>query len=256
MNESATYVYCIVHRMRRPAATKLQGVPDAGPARLLALSRSAWAVAADVPLAIYGPGQLDARLRDLDWVSRVAVGHAGAVERFAKMRDATVVPLKVFTLFSDDERAVRELDGGRRQWLDAIRRIKGCTEWGVRLTASTPAPFRGSRDRVDSGTAFLAEKKRARDEARARALEAARAAEDAYARLSRVARETRRREAPAQATHPPLLDAAFLVPADSQAKFHAAVSRAAHACRQAGADLVVTGPWPAYNFVQGVEAAS
>jgi hypothetical protein len=49
---------------------------------------------------------------------------------------------------------------------------------------------------------------------------------------------------------PPLLDAAFLVPTGKRARFQAAARRLAQACARAGADLTLTGPWPAYNFVQ------
>jgi hypothetical protein len=234
----------------------LSGVPGARRARLLALGRAAWAVAATVPLATYGPGQLDGRLQDLEWVSRVALGHEEVVEQLARMRGATVVPLKVFTLFSDDERAVLELDGSRRQWLEAIRRIKGCTEWGVRVTGRSAAPAPGSRPRPISGVAFLTAKKRALDSARLQSAAAATAADRAFAALARVARESRRRAAPSQAVRPPLLDAAFLVPESGRRRFEAAVARAAAACAEAEAELTLTGPWPAYNFVQGPGAPS
>jgi hypothetical protein len=248
--DAATYVYCIVARTRRPAVKPVPGVPGAGSIRLLALGRSAWAVASTVPLETYGPGRLDSRLQDLEWVSRVALGHEQAVEQFVRMRDTTVVPLKVFTLFSDDERAVLELDGRRRQWLDAVRRIRGCTEWGVRVIGMSSAPTRAPRSRPDSGVAFLTAKKRALDDARSRAAASAGAADRVYAQLSRAARASRRLEAPAQAVRPPLLDAAFLVQDTRQRRFDAAVARAAAVCAEAGAELILTGPWPAYNFVQ------
>jgi hypothetical protein len=55
---------------------------------------------------------------------------------------------------------------------------------------------------------------------------------------------------PAGATSPPLLDAALLVPSGRKLRFKAAVNREARRCREAGADLMLTGPWPAYNFIQ------
>jgi hypothetical protein len=252
MSDSATYVYCIVERARRPVVSRAPaGVPHGGRPAVLALEPSIWAVVSHVPLGTYGPGRLDDRLLDLDWVSIVAVGHARVVEHFTRMREATVVPLKVFTMFSDDRRAVREMEAGRRMWSRALKRIRGCSEWGVRITAGVAAVPDRHAASASSGTAFLAAKKRARDESRARVHAAAQAAEDAFVRLSRVSRDARRHDAPPQATRPPLLDAAFLVPASGKARFDAAAASAATACKVAGADLALTGPWPAYNFVQG-----
>ena len=70
-------------------------------------------------------------------------------------------------------------------------------------------------------------------------------------RLAPVARATRRRETePKGVVTPPLLDAAFLVPAASLARFKSAARRAAASCARAGAEMTLTGPWPPYNFVQ------
>jgi hypothetical protein len=257
MPSSATYVYCIVERSRVPVLTKVpEGVPGASAPSLLPVGPRVWAVVARVPLDSYGPLHLDAQLRDLDWVSTAAVGHARVVHRFARMPGATVVPLKVFTLFSDETRAAGELEAMKGSWQDALDRIRGCTEWGVRITAAAAPGRATTRTAAASGTAFLARKKQDRDEARVRHRESARAAEEAFDRLSRIARESRRREAPPEAAHPPLLEAAFLVPVSGQPRFDAAITRAAQACRRAHADLVLTGPWPAYSFVQGAEATA
>ena len=53
---------------------------------------------------------------------------------------------------------------------------------------------------------------------------------------------------------PPLLDAAFLVPAARRTRFTNAARREAEACARAGAQLTISGPWPAYNFIQPDEA--
>jgi hypothetical protein len=107
------------------------------------------------------------------------------------------------------------------------------------------------------GAAFLAAKKRARDDARDAAREAVAAAESAYELLAPFSKLARRRtDAPPSAATPPLLDAAFLVPADRKARFRAAAKRAATSCRVAGVELTLSGPWPAYNFVQSAGSAA
>jgi hypothetical protein len=49
---------------------------------------------------------------------------------------------------------------------------------------------------------------------------------------------------------PPLLDAAFLVPAGRRARFTSMARRLAGGSAKTGAQMTLTGPWPAYNFIQ------
>jgi hypothetical protein len=46
-----------------------------------------------------------------------------------------------------------------------------------------------------------------------------------------------------------VLEAAFLVTAGARARFKAEARKQAAACAAAGAELTLSGPWPAYNFV-------
>jgi hypothetical protein len=258
MPETATYIYCLIESGRRPSlqrgARVPRGLPSATAPELVAIRPRLWAVAAQVPLTVYGPDRLEERLRDIDWVAAIAVAHESVVERFAALKGAAVVPMKLFTMFSSASRAQAELSARRREIDAVLKRIRGCREWGVRVTRTVaPAPAAPPREAPRSGTAFLTAKKQARDAAREGRRRAADAAEATFASLTRLARDVHRREAPAGATTPPLVDAAFLVSDGRQARFKAAVRRAARLCRAADAALVLTGPWPAYNFVQAAE---
>jgi hypothetical protein len=211
-----------------------------------------WIVAAEAPLDVYGPSCLEPRLRDLDWVSQVAVAHERVVEHLA--RSAPVVPMKLFTLFSSLDKALADLDARRSEIGRAMKHIAGAEEWGVRVFRRTggddPAPV----SRPTSGTDFLRGKKLARDAAATARTAAAGAAERAFAVLRRHARDARVREARREpGTNPPILDAAFLVPARTRTRFKAEARRQSAALLRAGADLVLTGPWPAYNFVGATE---
>ena len=46
------------------------------------------------------------------------------------------------------------------------------------------------------------------------------------------------------------------MPASGRARFKSEAKRQARAVAAAGADLTLTGPWPAYNFVAGTEVVS
>ena len=253
MPGTATYVYCVVRRDRRPAAARLPaGVPAASAPGVVEVSGKWWLVSAEVPLSEYAPDQIQKRLQDLDWVSRIALGHEAVVERFNRLTDATVIPMKLFTMFSGPERARAEMLASRKRLDSVAKRIHGSEEWGIRIARrSAPAvPRKPPAQRVSTGAAFLAAKKQARDEARQESAAATEAAEHALVALARLAKDTRRQGAPEGAVTPPLLDVAFLVPSSRRAQFKAAANREAERCRRGGADLTLTGPWPVYNFVQ------
>jgi gas vesicle protein GvpL/GvpF len=91
-----------------------------------------------------------------------------------------------------------------------------------------------------------------RDDAREALRAAAVAADAVYDTLAAVARDARRRtDTPEGTTMPPVLDAAFLVPVERRARFRSAARRLASGTSEAGTELTLSGPWPAYNFVQG-----
>jgi len=253
MDESATYLYCIVHSDDALATTKVpHGLPGATRPSIAAIAGSLWLVTARVPLESYGPAPLEASLRDVQWVTDVAVAHESVVEFFARRTGATVIPMKLFTMFSSEKRAISETRSRLRDIEAVVSRIAGCEEWGVRITyrpttASRP-PARQAKS--SSGTAFLKAKKAAREVARRSAGTAVEEAERAYTTLAAIARDARRRsDAPVGATSPPLLDAAFLVPAAGRTQFKAAVKKLAAASVD-GTQVTLTGPWPSYNFIE------
>jgi hypothetical protein len=238
------------------------GVPAASAPAIDSIAPGLWLVSAAVPRAAYAEQEIERRLQDLEWVSAIALTHEAVVERFSRVTGATVIPMKLFTIFTNPARALEEMRRRRPQLERVAKRIGGAEEWGVRIsrrsaessTARASGSFGAAQGHVVTpGTAFLAAKRRARDEAHARAAAASEAAEHAFLVLGRFARDTRRQEAPAGATAPPLLDAAFLVPSGRKLRFKAAVTREARRCREAGADLLLTGPWPAYNFIQSAD---
>ena len=252
MDGTATYLYCVVHApIAPPVARSPRGL--AGAARLVVapIARSLWLVTAAVPLNLYGPGVLERSLKNVDWVTETAVAHEEVVEHFSRRAGSTVIPMKLFTLFSSVERAVEEMRPRQRELSAVVKRIAGCEEWGVRIT---PAPSNVPRDsRVTpaaSGTEFLAARKAAREAARRSWGSAAAAADEAYSALSAISRDARRRkDVPAGAASPPILDAAFLVPSNQRARFKNAVKKVADSAAR-GTQVVLTGPWPSYNFIQ------
>jgi len=250
----ATYVYCIV---QSPAAPDLAGappgLPDTGPLRVLALDSGLWLVAADAPLPAYGGEAIDERLSDLSWVSERALAHEQVVEHVAAIHP--VLPMKLFTLFGSDERALIGLRGRKDEIARTFARIAGRVEWGVRVLfhdskAKLTAAEAVARKEDPTGRSFLLRKKVEKDSARTLAAQGRAEADRAFEELARHADAARRREPVAETGARLVLDAAFLVPRGDGAPFEEAVRRwadhlAAHSC-----ELTLTGPWPPYNFIQ------
>jgi hypothetical protein len=251
----ATYLYCLVRRARRPAVSGLAGgLPGAGAPTVVRADGDLWMVVAEVPLARYGPGLLEASLRDIDWVASAALAHEQVVASCARAAGGAVIPMKLFTMFSTAERAAGEMRR-RRASLDRVfDRIAGCEEWGVKVVRRADRASLPVGTRAATGAAFLSARKHARDERRRVGVAAAEAADAAFDSLLALARDGRRRRG-GTGTAAPLLDAAFLVPSRRRARFHAAVERAAHRVKQSGGELTVTGPWPPYNFVSPEQGA-
>jgi hypothetical protein len=257
VNPRATYVYCVVAASRRPRLTRVPGgLPGAGRVRLLDVDAGLFVVAADVPLARYGEAAISRGLADLDWVSRAAVAHERVVESF--IAATAVLPMKLFTIFTSDARALEHVRAERPRIAAFVKRVANQQEWGVRVVLdrtrakAAAKPKTAARAAAASGAAYLTRKKVQRDAATELAEHARDTVAALYDRLSARARLAKRRlasELPAEGG-PLLLDAAFLVPRIRAASFKALAAREARALARHGYGLTISGPWPPYTFVQ------
>jgi hypothetical protein len=255
MKPTGTYVYCVVAAARRPALKRARGPAGAGPTRLLEQGSAGgrlkkWLVVADVPLDRYGESAINARLSDFEWVSRVAVAHEAVVESFIDA--GALVPMKLFTIFTDDARAAEQLNAQRDRIDAAVKHVRGRIELGVRVTLARRRTQAPSVKRVASGAAYLAGKKAQRDRAAELAVNAHAVVAELYDDLARLAAEAVRRAASEIPVRdgPLLLDAAFLVPRARAARFRNTVARRAKRLSRDGYRVSFTGPWPPYSFVR------
>jgi hypothetical protein len=220
---------------------------------LLNAGQDLWLVAADAPPARFGEASIQRGLHDLKWLSRCAVAHEAVVEYFARAR--AVIPMKLFTIFESDSRALAEIARNRRQLDRTIQRVAGGREWGVRIRAvPEPVAVRPVRPikKVETGASYLAAKKQARDTTRERAERGRARVERAFTTLTALAVDVRRHPPPpggAQSTRL-LMDAAFLVRNPVAERFRTATRQLARDLRGEGYGVEVTGPWPAYNFIE------
>jgi hypothetical protein len=249
-----TYLYCLVRRPTRPPlAGAPRGLPGAGRPRALDAGGGVWGVVADAPRRRYDAGPIERGLRDLDWVAACAVAHESVVEHAA--RAGVVVPVRLFTLFDDDARALAHIAALRPRLDRLFDRLRGRQEWGVRVLVEPAHAHRRARSRalretagMTAGRRFLLVKQRERDAVRALAVGGRGEAQAVYAALAARAERARRRSS-RRGEGRLLLDAAFLVDARGTARFRDAARRAAARLAGLGLALTLSGPWPPYSFV-------
>lgn len=244
-----TVLYCIIKSTVPPDLPPAGGLPGAAAPRAVALGGDLAAIVASLPEGGYKPDVVEARLRDMDWVSKAALGHEQLLE--SVMRSArAVIPMKLLTLFSGDERLIADLSKQRRRLERTAAAVEGCEEYGLRVVALDSATAESISGPPPSGTAFLERKKQIRDTARDQAARRAAFAREAFDTLAKAARDAVSRPAQNDDVERPVLDAAFLVAADQRQAFGRAAD--ALAARAAGAHCLfkLTGPWPPYHFVQ------
>jgi Gas vesicle synthesis protein GvpL/GvpF len=151
------------------------------------------------------------------------------------MEQETVLPVRFGTVLEDEDEVSDLLRDRRDELHDALDRVRGAVEIGVRVTWRVPDVATGS------GAEYL----RSRLEVQRRADDLARRLDP----LSGLARGVRHRVLP-RASEPVV--AAYLV---DRARVEEFTSRVAELDRELGdVELVCTGPWPPYSFAEGASA--
>lgn len=262
MSTTATYLYCVVKGNASPprkltGGKRAAGLDAAGPPRTIDVGDGYQVVVATVPLALYSAEAIEAKLRDLDWVGAAASAHENVVERAAQ--HGTVVPMKLFTIFSTDDRAFEHVRKMKKSLDKVVAKIAGCEEWGLRIlfdessAAKAKAKVAAAKPKAPvTGTSFLLRKKAHEESRRRLTSEAKHEVDDLFARLEKTAKSAVRRPPPnRELAGQVLLDAVFLVPEARVAKFKSTIATTAKDLASEGYHVTLTGPWPAYSFIEG-----
>ena len=265
VSEPGYYVYGVVFS-RDGIPGDLRGVDRRHTAALVE-ERGLAAIASRVSLEEFGEDRLRDNLNDVEWLEDKARAHEEVLD--AALQHATVVPMRLCTIYTSEEQVREMLAREHTQLLDALERLEGKAEWGVKLIAEADALERaaaanksdGPDEGTESqGTAYMNRKRR---EARAREEEDQVAEEWGLAlheRLSDAASEALLNplQRPEVSGHEGemLLNGVYLVDDREVEDFRALVDRLADEYQAVGATVELTGPWPAYNFVKSsIEAA-
>lgn len=262
-DEQLVWVYCV----RDGAAPPLEVMGVDGQHAVECVTAAGLsAYVSRVPSGQFSADALRQNLNDMDWLARVARAHEHVLE--AAMRSATIVPLRMCTLYESGEGVERMLDQQHAALRAALAALDGREEWGVKLLVdpakleqvaesrtAEAAGLSAELDGSSAGGAYLMRRRlerQVREEAHALM---ASAADGLRAELESCALDIVTR--PAQ--NPELsglrgrmiLNAALLLDTHAVEQLHALAAGVEADHSTLGAQVVVTGPWPAYNFVPG-----
>jgi len=222
------------------------------------------ALVSDVDLSEFGEEPLVENLNDVEWLERMARTHEQVLEW--AMDRATVVPMRLCTIYNGEAQVLEMLGRERGALREALERLTGKSEWGVKVIA-TPGALHdsleadeGAAPDLSPGTAYI-EARRREARAKERLDELAEGwAIRVHERLAVVAFEALRNppQAPGVAGYDGemLLNGVYLVEYRAVESFREVVDVLASELGQHGVEVELTGPWPAYNFVKSsIEAA-
>ena len=242
------YVFCAVRGpVNARALAKLPSMPDGAHPRAVSLTKNITVVASDVSADTYQADAIESRLHDLDWVARCGAAHHGVADVLALKH--TIVPFRLFTLFSSEDKAVAMLSRVAKRIDEALDAVKGKAEWVLRISKPDPARTEPAANagQPTSGTSFLAQKAAAKQSAAERAVRIRNDIGAIFNELAEIADEANERSIDAATGL--LLDAAFLVPTRRASAFKRALEKAADGLLKNGCRVSLTGPWPPYSFV-------
>lgn len=256
---SIWYVYGIV-----PATVSSSSAPagiDGEPVVTIARADIA-ALATELDAEAYTPFAIEAGVGDVAWIAPRAQAHNDVVSWASQ--PGPVVPLHMWTLFSDRD-AVEEMLERRSSALSGLlKELRDVDEYGLRVFADAAALTRSTtetdaeaaeleRQAGESGPGqrYLIERKLERTRRDAARAHARRVADDVYETLGEHSVKAARDTIPASTGGDvgAVVSAAFLVRRKKLDAFQGALADLSRDHEAAGFRFDLTGPWPPYHFV-------
>jgi hypothetical protein len=155
-------------------------------------------------------------------------------------------------MYDDQARLLDVLEAEHDLLRRGLAAIEGHVEWGVQVFLTGEADEepaeqpRSGKDYLRRRSAEVGSRERAAEVRRSRVL-------DAYATIADAATHSvanpPQDPALSKRSEPMLLNSAHLVPRDREEPFFATLGEVQETLRDAGMVVEVSGPWPAYNFV-------
>ncbi|HYO74962.1 MAG TPA: GvpL/GvpF family gas vesicle protein [Thermoanaerobaculia bacterium] len=251
------YVYAVTREAVTPDAEAIDGSRRFGSVVLDGICAVFTPVSADE----FSQDVIDRRASDLEWLGAVGYRHQDVVSDV--MKQTALVPLRAFTLFSNEE-ALRAYLEKNRELLDkALARLEGKQEWTLRIEFDAAKWSEALTSRVASlrdlqngiaaaapGKAFLLGKKLEDEKKRAsRTAEEAVLGEIEAAVLAKLRCETVAESRAGREGAFPQIN--VLINRDEEAVLQELHGELTARYENEGVTLGITGPWPPYTFAGG-----
>jgi len=264
-DRSVVYVYGVARAPsgRQCAPPRCEGIIPQAPVHPL-VHADFVAFVSPVPASQFGPSEFRSALNQAGWLKDRILAHEKVLEGLRSSYD--VVPFRFGTIYLDCLQASNALVRHRAELCRALDRIRGASEWGVKLFCDREAlhrrieavsgllrPLRDGLERASPGTRFFLQKKYAKavyDEAAAtitssverfcRSLDS-RAGESTEIDLQPAAVHGRSADM--------VMNAAYLVPERRLGRFRQMFAALQDEFAAHGFEPELTGPWPPYHFV-------
>jgi hypothetical protein len=222
------------------------------------------AVVSSVPAEDFDDEGFRAQMEDLVRLEAVARAHHAVVDRVAA--EATVLPLRLATVYRDDANVAGMLHASQERFTTLLDRLDGRGEWGVKVyahpgaaqAAEPAAPGAGPAGAEDlsPGRAYL----RQRKAQRTRHQDAFRAAAEVVERITALAEAYGADGVPHRPQSGELVTAegenisnvSYLLPHERGTAFRAEAEAAGRGVP--GVRVEVTGPWAPYSFAEAPSA--
>lgn len=164
-------------------------------------------------------------------------------------RDRTIIPMRYGCLLEEESQVLRLLEERSGQCHALLEEIEGCVEMGIRAlisdsTSPIPQPLVRTPQSATSGRAYLAERKAHYEQEEMYVQKVGWVAQWCRASLAGLFVKCKTEYSPIR--NPLLLSLYFLVARGSVECFRKGFQ---HISIKAPARLLLSGPWPPYNFV-------
>jgi hypothetical protein len=187
-------------------------------------------------------------MEDLGRIERLARAHHAVIVEAAA--DEPTAPLRLATVYRDDEAVARMLRERADEFAQVLERVRDRQEWGVKVyvDAKPDAPAEEPTSSGKPGTAYLLRRRADRDrgaQARERARAVADRIDETLAGVAAGAHRMKPQDARLSGrTQEMVLNATYLVDAAAEEEFRAALA----GVDAEGATVELTGPWPPFSF--------
>ncbi|MFE4669731.1 GvpL/GvpF family gas vesicle protein [Streptomyces sp. NPDC056716] len=212
------------------------------------------AVVGEVPEQDFAEAPLRSHLEDLDWLSGTARGHERVIEALTAV--TTPLPMRLATVFRDDEGVRLMLTARDAHFRDVLDRLDGRVEWGVKVyaePASEPEPATSAvpESRPASGRDYLRLRRQAVRSHEDFLERAERFASRLHTALAATAEDSRLHVTQSGALStgpgPNVLNAAYLLPRSDSREFMRVLDDVR--ATETHVRVQLTGPWAGYSFV-------